>query len=558
MIELKNITKAYQMGDQTIRALDDVSLTIKDGEYVAIIGPSGSGKSTLMNVLGCLDNPSSGQYLLNGKDVSKLRDDQLADARNKNIGFVFQRFNLMGRISALRNVEMPARYGGANSRKRKQQAVEALAAVGLGDRVNHKPVELSGGQQQRVAIARALVNQPNILLADEPTGALDSKTGKDILDLFEQLHRERGITLIVVTHDPTVAKRADRVISIRDGRIESDIATGVAHAHTNANGRVQVVHEPIMAAETALAGVVVAEAAPAPMNGAGRAQTRQREGAARAERDAAPSGVTQESAHMEMTNTPTAVQPTPASAPIEQRPASTPTAQSQRMPGRQVLKRGLIAVAVAVVVNVLLGLALGAVLPFANRLPMFSPIPIALFTALFGLIGVGVFALINRFAQKPIPLFRWIAVGALVLSFVPNILMISNPAMLRQMMAGPGGLGPNATQGGFPGAPGAGQGQLPGNANAQGTNQAGAGGQQAGQGQGRGQGNRGVPGLGPLGGVVGGNNPQGARAGGAGFLAIPVVALMLLHVVAFGIIVGVLTRRTGGSAGPQLSASGLT
>jgi putative ABC transport system ATP-binding protein len=551
MIELKNITKAYQMGDQIIRALDDVSLTIKDGEYVAIIGPSGSGKSTLMNVLGCLDNPSSGQYVLNGKDVSKLRDDQLADARNKNIGFVFQRFNLMGRMSALRNVEMPARYGGANSRKRKQQAVEALTAVGLGDRVNHKPVELSGGQQQRVAIARALVNQPNILLADEPTGALDSKTGKDILDLFEQLHRERGITLIVVTHDPTVAKRADRVLSIRDGCIESDIATGVAHAHANANGRVQVVHEPVMAAEPALAGVAVAEAAPAPMNGAGRAQARQREeGAALAARDVAPSGVIQESAHVEMTNTPTAVQPTQASAPIEQRPASTPTAQpAQRMPGRQVLKRGLIAVAIAVVVNVLLGLALGAVLPFANRLPMFSPIPIALFTALFGLIGVGVFALINRFAKKPIPLFRWVAVGALVLSFVPNILMISNPAMLRQMMAGPGGFGPNAAQGA-----GAGQGQFPGNA--QGANQ--AGGQQAGQGQGPGQGNRGVPGLGPLGAAVGGNNPQGARAGGAGFLAIPVVALMLLHVVAFGIIVGVLTRRTGGNAGPQLNASGLT
>jgi len=555
MIELKNITKAYQMGDQTIRALDDVSLTIKDGEYVAIIGPSGSGKSTLMNVLGCLDNPSSGQYLLNGKDVSKLRDDQLADARNKNIGFVFQRFNLMGRMSALRNVEMPARYGGANSRKRKQQAVEALTAVGLGDRVNHKPVELSGGQQQRVAIARALVNQPNILLADEPTGALDSKTGKDILDLFEQLHRERGITLIVVTHDPSVAKRADRVISIRDGRIESDIATGVAHAHANANGRVQVVHEPMMAAETVLVGVVVAETAP--MNGAGRAQTRQREGAAAlTTRDVAPSGVIQESAHMEMTNTATvtAAQPTPASAPMEQHPPSTPTAKPQRMPGRQVLKRGLIAVAVAVVVNMILGLALGAVLPFANRLPMFSPIPIALFTALFGLIGVGVFALINRLAKRPVRLFRWVAVGALVLSFVPNILMISNPAMLRQMMGGPGGFGPNAPQGGFPGGapPGAGQGQFQGNA------QGGfPGGQQPGQGQG--QGNRGVPGLGPFGAAVGGNNAQGQRGpGGAGFLAIPVVALMLLHVVAFGIIVGVLTRRTGGTTGPQLSASGLT
>ncbi len=240
MIELKNISRVYKMGDQTVRALDDVSLTINDGEYIAIIGPSGSGKSTLMNVLGCLDNPSMGQYLLNGKDVSKLRDDQLATARNKNIGFVFQRFNLMGRMSAIRNVEMPARYGGIGSRERNKRAVEALTSVGLAKRMNHTPMELSGGQQQRVAIARALVNQPNILLADEPTGAIDSKTGREILDLFERLHKERGITVIVVTHDPQVARRADRVVSIRDGRIESDLATAtiatlapmpVAHGH---------------------------------------------------------------------------------------------------------------------------------------------------------------------------------------------------------------------------------------------------------------------------------------------------------------------------------------
>lgn len=260
---------------------------------------------------------------------------------------------------------------------------------------------------------------------------------------------------------------------------------------------------------------------------------------------------------MEMT--PIAAEPQPASnptsTPIEPRPALTPTARpAQRMPGRQVLKRGLIAVGVAVVVNVILGLALGAVLPFAGRLPMFSPLPIALFTALFGLIGVGVFALVNRFAKKPIPVFRWVAAGALVLSFIPNIMMISNPAMLRQMIGGPGGFGPNAAQGipGAPGAPGVGQGQFQGNAQGGGFP---GGGQQAGQGQG----NRGVPGLGPLGAAVGGNNAQGARgAGGAGLLAIPMIALMLLHVAAFGVIVGVLTRRTGGNAGPQLHASGLT
>lgn len=222
MIEIRNMTKVYRMGDSEFRALDNIDLHIATGEYVAIVGPSGSGKSTLMNMLGCLDVPTSGEYWLNGQDVSKLNETQLAKVRNKNIGFVFQRYNLMGRTSALRNVELPARYGGLNAQARGQRAHQSLAAVGLADKVNNKPSELSGGQQQRVAIARALVNDPNILMADEPTGALDSKTGKEILDLFEQLHRERGITIILVTHDHEVAERANRIISIKDGRIESD------------------------------------------------------------------------------------------------------------------------------------------------------------------------------------------------------------------------------------------------------------------------------------------------------------------------------------------------
>jgi len=222
MIEIRNMTKVYRMGESEFRALDSIDLHIATGEYVAIVGPSGSGKSTLMNMLGCLDIPTSGEYWLNGQDVSKLNEAQLAKVRNRNIGFVFQRYNLMGRTSALRNVELPARYGGLNARDRGQRAHQSLVAVGLADKVNNKPSELSGGQQQRVAIARALVNEPNILLADEPTGALDSKTGKEILDLFEQLHRERGITIILVTHDHEVAERANRIISIKDGRIESD------------------------------------------------------------------------------------------------------------------------------------------------------------------------------------------------------------------------------------------------------------------------------------------------------------------------------------------------
>ena len=230
MIELVDITKAYQIGTETVKALDNVSLKIDTGEYIAIIGPSGSGKSTMMNVLGCLDKATSGSYLLNGEDVSKLSERQLAKVRNKNIGFVFQQFNLLTRMSALRNVELPADYGGVSRSTRHKHAVSAMEAVGLSNRLHHKPTELSGGQQQRVAIARALVNDPAILLADEPTGALDSKTGREILDLFEQLHRERGITVILVTHDPNVAKRAERVVSVRDGHIESDISSRAAPA----------------------------------------------------------------------------------------------------------------------------------------------------------------------------------------------------------------------------------------------------------------------------------------------------------------------------------------
>ena len=225
MIALDHVSKTYKMGNNLVRALDDVNLSIDDGEYVAIIGPSGSGKTTLMNVLGCLDNPTSGEYLLNGQTVSKLSDDRLAAVRNKNIGFVFQNFNLLARATALRNVEVPLLYGGFGGRARDERSKAALQAVGLEERMHHKPVELSGGQQQRVAIARALVTRPSILLADEPTGALDSKTGAEILALFEKLQRESTITIILVTHDRDVARHARRIILIRDGKIESDFAS---------------------------------------------------------------------------------------------------------------------------------------------------------------------------------------------------------------------------------------------------------------------------------------------------------------------------------------------
>jgi putative ABC transport system ATP-binding protein len=215
MIEIENITKVYQMGETEVRALNGISLKINDGEWVAITGPSGSGKSTLMAILGCLDSPTSGVYRLDGIDVAKMRDDQLAAVRNSKIGFVFQQFNLLARTSALENVALPLMYASGNHQH--ERAAAALEAVGLQDRMKHHPNELSGGQQQRVAIARALVTEPSILLADEPTGNLDSKTGKEIMELFAELHKTRGITVIFVTHDPTIAANADRVIHIMDG-----------------------------------------------------------------------------------------------------------------------------------------------------------------------------------------------------------------------------------------------------------------------------------------------------------------------------------------------------
>ena len=219
MIELQSITKEYQMGTQIVHALRGVDLTIQDGEFAAIMGPSGSGKSTLMNIIGCLDLPSGGAYHLDGLDVSDMTDDQQARVRNKHIGFVFQQFNLLPRTSALKQVALPLMYGGVGRGERMDRAAAALQAVGLGDRMDHRPDELSGGQQQRVAIARALATDPGIILADEPTGALDTQSGEEILNIFETLNGQ-GITVIVVTHDPEVAQRAHRTIWIRDGLIQ--------------------------------------------------------------------------------------------------------------------------------------------------------------------------------------------------------------------------------------------------------------------------------------------------------------------------------------------------
>lgn len=221
IISVRNLGKTYQMGTTEVKALKSVDLDIHRNEYVALMGPSGSGKSTLMNLLGCLDTPSAGEYLLGGEQVSEMGDDELADIRNRRIGFVFQTFNLLPRLSALENVALPLVYAGLSKEDRLSKARQVLTKVGLGDRVDHKPNELSGGQRQRVAVARALVNDPAIILADEPTGNLDTKTSYEIMAMFEELHKD-GNTIILVTHEPDIAEHALRVVRLRDGLIESD------------------------------------------------------------------------------------------------------------------------------------------------------------------------------------------------------------------------------------------------------------------------------------------------------------------------------------------------
>ena len=221
VIEIRHVTKVYNMGEIEVHALRGISLQVQQGEFISIMGPSGSGKSTLMNVIGCLDQPTSGQYLLEGVDVSRLSDDQLAEIRNRRIGFIFQTFNLLSRTTALQNVELPLVYS-HDKGDRRQRALEALASVGLADRVDHRPNELSGGQQQRVAIARALINNPAILLADEPTGNLDSKSGREIMSIMQRLNHEGGITVIIVTHDPMIAKHTSRIIHLQDGQVEAE------------------------------------------------------------------------------------------------------------------------------------------------------------------------------------------------------------------------------------------------------------------------------------------------------------------------------------------------
>ncbi|HSR20698.1 MAG TPA: ABC transporter ATP-binding protein [Anaerolineales bacterium] len=220
VVEARRLTKVYKMGEIEVEALRGASLAIERGEVVAIMGPSGSGKSTLMNILGCLDRPTAGEYLLDGSPVASLDDDQLAGIRNHKVGFVFQAFHLLSRQSALANVELPLRYSGSPNGSRRQRALKALQTVGLGDRVHHRPTELSGGEQQRVAIARAIVNEPAIIMADEPTGNLDSKVGREIMETLLRLNTERGTTLIIITHDSAIGQQAQRIIRIRDGLVE--------------------------------------------------------------------------------------------------------------------------------------------------------------------------------------------------------------------------------------------------------------------------------------------------------------------------------------------------
>ncbi|MBI5952549.1 MAG: ABC transporter ATP-binding protein [Chloroflexi bacterium] len=225
MIEARDLTKTYKMGEIEVHALNGVSFTIARGEIVSIMGPSGSGKSTMMNTLGCLDRPTSGEYILDGEAVANMTDDQLASVRNRKVGFVFQSFNLLSRLTAIGNVELPLRYAGLTEGRR-DRAKAALEAVGLGDRMTHRPFELSGGQQQRVAVARAIVNDPAIIMADEPTGNLDSKVGKEIMSLLLNLNKDRGTTLIIVTHDPLIAAQTQRVIRLRDGELDQSEGNG--------------------------------------------------------------------------------------------------------------------------------------------------------------------------------------------------------------------------------------------------------------------------------------------------------------------------------------------